>query len=420
MADGSVLTAPDERLGGPWHPLVGSYFVTYLGDGLFYVCAALYFTRIVGLDPVTYGAALTASWLVALLLGVPVGQLADRYEARAVSIAMLTVSGLVVGVFLITPNLPVFVVAACVFSICTQGTHSARSALIARVFPVERVTRVRALLIATANAGLAVGALLGGLVIAADSASAYRTAFAADALMFLVAAALLLLVPRALRTPVASDVDESPATRQRIRNVFADRGYVAVGLANMLLCLHIPLIDVAIPLWVVQRTAAPEWIIAGVFVVNTLLVVLLQYRMARRIRSIDHGVRTLRWAGVLLFGGMALYAASAVPSHGWVSAALLLAGSAVLTFGEMRQTASMTEISFRLVPDGRYGQYQGFFGMGSTAAEAAGPLVVTWLVISQGAWGWLALGVVFLVASFAVRFGVDLARRSPLLRENAA
>lgn len=419
MADSGVLTPPHERLSGPWRPLVGSYFVTYLGDGLFYVCAALYFTRVVGLDPVTYGAALTVSWLTALLVGVPVGHLADRYEARTVSMAMLTASGLAVGVFLITPNLPVFIVAACVFAICTQGTHSARSALIARGFPAELVTRVRALLISVSNAGLAVGALVGGLVIAADSEQAYRTAFAVDALTFLVAAALLLLVPKAPRTPAASGADAA-ATQHRIRDVFADRGYVAVGLTNMLLCLHIPLIDVAIPLWVVQRTTAPEWIIAGVFVVNTGLVVLLQYRVARNIRSIDHGVRALRWAGVLLFGGMALYAASALPSHGWLAAALLLAGSAVLTFGEMRQTASMTEISFRLVPNGRYGQYQGFFGMGSTLAEATGPLVVTWLVISQGLWGWLALGAVFLVASFAVRFGVDLARRSPLVRENAA
>ncbi|MGL5857768.1 MAG: MFS transporter [Angustibacter sp.] len=420
MTDGGVLTARDGRLEGPWRPLVVSYFVTYLGDGLFYVCAALYFTRIVGIDPVAYGAALTASWLVALLLGVPVGHLADRYEARTVSMAMLTMSGLAVGIFVITPNLTVFIVAAGIFAICTQGTNSARSALIARTFPADVVTRVRALLIAIANAGLAVGALLGGLVIAADSGPAYRIAFAADALTFLIAALLLLLVPMTRRTNGAGRPGDVKGSQHRVRDVFTDRGYVAVGVANMLLCLHIPLIDVAIPLWVVLRTEAPEWIIAGVFVVNTLLVVSLQYRMARDIRSIDHGVRTLRWAGLLLFGGMALYAASAEPSQPWLAAALLLAGSAVLTFGEMRQTASMTEISFRLIPEGRHGQYQGFFGMGSTAAEAAGPLVVTWLVINQGAWGWLLLGAVFLVASFVVRFAVDRARRAPLVRENAA
>jgi MFS family permease len=418
VTDDLLTPVPEKsRIGPELRPLALSYFVTYAGDGMFYVCAALYFTRIVGLDPVTYGAVLTASWLVAMALGVPVGHLADRFESRTVSMVLIFLSGLAVLAFVLVSNMVVFVLAACALAICTQGTHSARSALIGRTFPADQVTRVRAILVSTSNAGLALGAAAGALVIASESATAYRIAFAADAATFVVAALLLLAVPattKLLATPAEK------AERGSLFGVFRDRGYVAAGVLNMLLTLHIPLIDVALPLWIVGHTAAPDWSIGAVFIVNTALVVLFQYRAAKAVTGIDAGLRSLRIAGLLLFAGMALYAVSGRPTSPWVAGAVLLAAVTVLTFGEMRQTASMTEISFRLVPGGRYGQYQGFFGMGGTMAEAIGPLVLTWLVLGQGAWGWLLLGGVFLAASFGMRIAVAVARRSPMLRENAA
>jgi MFS family permease len=397
-----------------------SHFVTHLGDGLFYVCAALYFTRVVGLDAVTYGAALTASWLLAMVLSVPVGHLADRFESRTVATTLLAVAGLSVCLYLVTSSVPLFFVGACLLAVSTQGTQSARSALVSRSFPAEQVTRVRAVLISTANAGLAVGAMLGALVISVDTGTAYRLAFALDAATFFLAAVLLLKVPATLRTVPGSPASEQAAApvKGSPMQVFRDRGYVAVSVVNLLLTLHAPLIDVALPLWIVRETQAPDWSIAAVFVINTALVVLLQYRVSKTVTSIDAGLRSLRIGGLLLFAGMVLYSLSGLPSSPWGAAGLLALAVTVLTFGEMRQTSSMNEISFRLVPDGRYGEYQGFFGMGSTIAEAVGPLALTWLLLSHGSWGWLVLGAVFLVAALAMPYCVALARRSTLTREN--
>jgi MFS family permease len=421
VAEGVLPPPSTDRLSRELRPLATSYFVTYLGDGMFYVCAALYFTGIVGLDPVAYGAALTVAWLAAMALGVPVGHLADRLEPRTVSMVMLSLSGVAVAALVVVSDVVVFVLVACVLATCTQGTYSARTALIGRTFPACQVTRVRAILVSTANAGLALGAALGAAVIAANTAMAYQLAFAADALTFLAAALLLLSVPATRRPASPAGTGPAGGTAQGSPFVvFRDGGYVAVGLLNMLLVLHVPLIDVALPLWIAHHTAAPNWIVAAVFAVNTALIVLGQYRTSRKVRSIDDGLRNLRIAGLLLFAGMALYALSGSPSRPWLATTLLLAAAAVLTLGEMHQTTSMTEISFRLVPGGRYGQYQGFFGMGSTMSEAIGPLVLTWLVLGHGPWGWLALGGVFLAASLGMRFGVDLARRAPVLRENAA
>ena len=416
-------------------PLAAAYAATYVGDGIFYVCAALYFTRIVGFSPVVYGAVLTGSWLLAMPLGVPVGHLADRYDARTVAMVMTSLSGLAVAVYVIVSNVAVFAVAACVLAVCTQGTYSARSALIGRTFPVDRITRVRALLSSASNAGLALGAALGALVIASGTATSYRIAFAGDVISFLVAALLLRAVPgvgsatSSAASRDADDADDAQSADAQSADtgeddaspwgVFKDRGYAVVSVLNMLLMLHVPLIDVALPLWIVRHTTAPAWTTGLVFLVNTALVVVMQYRVAKQLDGVDAAVRSLRVAGLLLFAGVALYALSGAPKSPWLAGAALIGGVTLLTFGEMRQTTSMSEISFGLVARGRYGQYQGFFGMGSTMAEAIGPLVLTSLVLGTGGWGWLVLGGVFVLAAFGMRVGVEIARRAPLARENA-
>ena len=46
--------------------------------------------------------------------------------------------------------------------------------------------------------------------------------------------------------------------------------------------------------------------------------------------------------------------------------------------------------------------------------------MLTSLVLAGDGWGWLVLGGVFVLAAFGMRLGVDIARRAPLARENAA
>src|SRR3990170_981663 len=49
-----------------------------IGNGAFYACSALFFTRIVGLSATEVGVALTVGWASGMLAGVPLGGLADR------------------------------------------------------------------------------------------------------------------------------------------------------------------------------------------------------------------------------------------------------------------------------------------------------------------------------------------------------
>lgn len=63
---------------GPPRTLALAQLANSVGDGAFYACSALFFTRIVGLSAAQVGLALTVGWAAGMLAGVPLGHLADR------------------------------------------------------------------------------------------------------------------------------------------------------------------------------------------------------------------------------------------------------------------------------------------------------------------------------------------------------
>ncbi|MCO5972326.1 MFS transporter [Actinoallomurus soli] len=112
--------------------------------------------------------------------------------------------------------------------------------------------------------------------------------------------------------------------------------------------------------------------------------------------------RATRRAGVLMAASCAVYAMSGAGSGVVVTVVLLVAGALVQVFGEMLHGAGGWELSFALAPEGRHGQYQGFYGMAPQCARMAGPLVLTTLLLGWGGPGWLLLGAAFLTAGAAM------------------
>jgi MFS family permease len=365
-----------------------------LGDGAFLTCSVLFFTRIVGLSPAQVGLGLTLGWAVGSVAGVPLGHLADRHGARgsAVLLALATSASILTFLLVRTPLL--FVLAACLYGSCQTGLAAVRQALLAALADPERRTRIRAQLQSAGNAGLAVGAGLGGLALSADTAPAYLTVFVLDAMGFVVTAALMLALPS---VPVAA-----PRTGEPKPAVLRDRPYALVTLLNAVLLLRMPLLSVAIPLWIVERTAAPGWAVSALFVLNTVVVVLLQVRVAGRLASIGAAARMVRRSGLLLFASCVAFALAASGTSPWVAFAVLVVGAVVQVFGEMLQSAGTWEIGFALAPADRQGQYQGFFGTGVSVARAVGPVLLSTVVIGWGLPGWLLLGALFLSAGYAM------------------
>ncbi|MEA5363079.1 MFS transporter [Amycolatopsis sp., V23-08] len=388
----------------PGRLLAAAQLAGSLGDGAFLTCSVLFFTRIVGLTPAQVGLGLTLGWAVGSVAGVPLGHLADRHGARGSAVLLALATSVSILAFLVVRSPLLFVLAACLYASCQTGLAAARQALLAALADPEHRTRIRAQLQSAGNAGLAVGAGLGGLALSADTASAYLTVFVLDAVTFLVTAAMLFALP--------SVTTSAPREGEPKLAVLRDRPYAVVTLLNAILLLRMPLLSVAIPLWVVERTAAPGWTVSALFVLNTVVVVLFQVRVAGRLASIGSAARMVRRSGVLLFASCVAFALSASGTSPWVAFAVLVVGALVQVFGEMLQSAGTWEIGFALAPADKQGQYQGFFGTGTSVARAIGPVLLSTVVIGWGLPGWLLMGAIFLAAGFAMGPAVRWARTS--------
>ncbi|MFI6030394.1 MFS transporter [Amycolatopsis magusensis] len=386
----SVLPQP-----GPPRVLALAQLINSFGDGAFYVTSALYFTRVVGLSATEVGFGLTVGWAAGFLAGVPLGALADRRGPKGTAVALALATAVAVGAFVFIGSFVAFVLAACVYASMQCGLSAARQALLAALVDQASRTATRAYLQSSTNAGLAVGAALGGLALYADTRAAYLAVFVVDVAGFLVAALLLLRLPPTPPAPARTTGEPRLA-------VLRDKPYALVSLLNLVMQLHIPMIGLAIPLWIVQRTQAPSWTVSALLVLNTVSVVLFQVRVARRVTSLTTASRTVRYAGVLLLASCGVFALSAAGTGPWTAALILLGAAALQALGEMMQASGAWEISFALAPDGKHGQYQGFFGSGFAVARMIGPLVLTTLVLSGGTLGWLVLGGAFLTAGLAM------------------
>ncbi|MFD8315871.1 MFS transporter [Kitasatospora purpeofusca] len=424
----SIVPSRRTPLSGSQRTLATAQLVSAIGDGAYYTSSALYFTRIVGLSPTRLGLGLAVAWAIGSVAGVPLGHLADRRGPRGTAAALAFVTAAVVASFLVVDDFLPFLVAACLYATAQSGLGAARQALVGGLVPEGERTAALARLQATLNAGLAVGAALGGVALTVGTRTAFLAAFTLTALGFLATGLILLRLPAVVpavlpateMATVAVDgaaggagVDGATARKGRDGGfaVLADRRYAVVTLVNTVLLLRMPLLSLVIPLWIADRAPQLGWLGSALFVLNTVGVTLLQVRTARAVTGLPSAARAVRQAGAVLLASCAVFALSAAPVPVWAMAALLVGGAVLQVFGEMKQSAGSWQIAFDLAPADRLGQYQGFFGTGVAVARTAGPLLLTTLLLDGGGPGWLVLGVLFLAAGCAMGPAVRYAER---------
>ncbi|MER7954252.1 MFS transporter [Streptomyces sp. NPDC096030] len=378
-----------------------------IGDGAFYVTSALYFSQIVGLSAARIGTGLTLAWAVGSVAGVWLGHLADRRGPRSTAVLLALATAAAVASFLFIRAFVPFLIAAAVYATAQSGLAAARQALLAGLVEPSARTEVLARLQSVLNAGLAVGAGLGGLALHAGTRTAYLSVFALDAAGFLVCALVLRGLP-----PVAPAPAPVASAGEPRLAVLRDRPYALLTLLNALMLLRLPLLSLALPLWIVQRTSAPGWVVSALFVLNTGAVMLFQVRVARKVTGLSGATRAVRLAGAVMLASCAVFAVTAVDLGPWTTVAVLALGAALQVVAEMRHSAGSWQIGFVLAPAGRIGQYQGFYGTGVPVARTLGPLLVTALLVTWGVPGWLLLGGIFLLTGVVTEPAVRWAERA--------
>jgi hypothetical protein len=172
-----------------------------------------------------------------------------------------------------------------------------------------------------------------------------------------------------------------------LRQVLADRRYVALTVLDFFSSFHATGLEIALPLWVVLHTHAPRAVTGILFTMNTVIVVLAQVRATKNVRDLEALPRTYRRAAV----SMVLCAAAYLAAHyvGEVAAIALLAIGLVLHTGtEMFTSAGEWIASIELADDAHRGKYLSVFGLGNSLQDALGPTIVTSVLLLGTAWLW--------------------------------
>ncbi|MFJ4186383.1 MFS transporter [Kitasatospora sp. NPDC089509] len=387
---------PLERLlpeAGPRRTLAGATFVNAFGSGMFMSSSALYFTRVVHLPMSQVAFGLFAGAMVGLVAGVLGGRIADRWGARETQIAVMLSGAVFMGCFLLVDAFWSFLLISVLTGVVFAADKSSRAPLV-RGFGGEDPARFRAYLRAGTNLGISLGALAAGVAIQLDTAPAYLSLVGGRSLAFAGCALALLRLPRL--APV-----EAPPLSGRWE-ALRDRPYLAATLLNSLMSLHFAVPTFLLPLWIVEHTSAPRWMVSAVLVFNTVLVITLQVTVSKSVSDPASASSRMRWAGGAIAAGLVLMMSAGELST-WASVALLLAATAVYTLGELWHAAASMEYSFGLAAPHAQGQYAGVFGLGGGLAEALAPAVLGALALGLGRPGWLLLAVVFLAVGCAAR-----------------
>ncbi len=359
--------------------------------GVLMSISVLYFTRVVDIPAERVGLALTLGAAIGMLASVPAGRLADVRGPRPVTVALMMARGVAACGYALVDGFVGLVAATAVVLGFESAAHAARGSLLGGLLPAAERARALAFMRATANVGVSVGAVAGGLGLLLDNRAGYVGLILAAGVLFVVSGAAFLRVPPVAAKPKAKEGPKLPVLR--------DHAYTAVALVNTVLVMSDALLVVAMPIWISEHTSAPPAFFTVMLLVNTAAVILLQVRGSKGTDDVPGGTRAWWRSGIVLALCCAAFGfAAGAPV--WLACGLLLVGTLVHVLGEMLHSAGAWSLSYGLAPEHAHGQYQGMFEMSTKLGTMIAPLAITLVLAGMGSTGWIVCAAAFLVAGY--------------------
>ncbi|MFJ9948693.1 MFS transporter [Kitasatospora sp. NPDC091207] len=367
-------------------------FLDRAGTGVWAASSVLYFTFVTRLDAQQVGLLLGAA-AVAGIAGSPLaGQLAERFPVRGLLIGCHLLRLGTMDLLLLCDG---FVPLLAVMALTCLAERAAKTLemLFATRATGGRRSTYQALTRSAANAGYALGAGVAAIGLAVGTENAYRALVLGNALSFAVTAALVRRTrePRgggrvAARAGVPVRAEHRPAP-----GPWRDRGYLRFVLLDIPMSLDDSVLNVGLPLWLVNHTSAPHAFVPAFLVINTVLVVVLQLRVSARAEGPHRAAAAVTLYGAAMAAGCVVVAVG-TGGGTWAAAAALLIAAMLVTAAELMRSVSSWELAVSLAPERARASYLGVAGMAQSVQKSAGPLLLTGVVMAAGPAGWLTLG----------------------------
>jgi MFS family permease len=384
----SLRRAPE----GPPRRIYAVGLLDATGLGMYLSFAAVYLSQGLGMSNYHVALILGIAGVGSLLGAIPVARFAERCGLRWALVVLFCARSLSYVGLCLAVDLWTAMGAAAFGGLLNRGIGPLiQTALIdgrSHEEAVAPLARLRAL----RNAGMAVGALPTGMAVAVGNEWAYRTIMGAAATMFVLCAAISWSLPRE---------GGSEARRPGKPGLVGNGPFLRVTALYSALILSAILLGTGMALWITQQTGLPRWMVSTNYVLNTVLVVAFQTRLARGSESPLTARRMMMAGGTLAAFGTAV-ASLTGRGHGWAPIALMLLAVVLMTAAEIYVMAGATSLALLHTPQEHRSTYLATFNLGFGVATVIGPSLIS-LSLNHGAMGWLAWTAFLSLAAAASR-----------------
>lgn len=372
--------------------------ISSIGTSMYTTVAIVFFVRSLRLSAGFVGVGLTIATAFGIVVSLPAGRLADRYGAKPVLVVIFVMQAALFALFPLVSGRVAFLIAVVLVATTANASYPVSQVLLADLVAGGPRVKAAAYNRSILNVGMSLGALIAAAALVADSRLGYDLMLLGNAASFVGAAVLVgrVTVPARVQTsvePKSGSVSESGSAMPG-RHPLRQPRFVAAALICGVLYLSANILEVGLPLQVIQHTSAPRWIIAALLLLNTVLAVTFQVRASAGSETIPGAARANRLAGIVLLGACLLFPAAAGRGAA-VAVIVLIAATILLTAGELFSSAGSWGLSYGLAPLAEQGKYLASFGMVTRLVDVFGPVLAV-TIVGVGLVGWLAIGAAFL------------------------
>ena len=378
------------RLAAP-SPLAGRLSVQSVlfavGQGTFMTGSAVFFTQVVGLTAAQVGLGLTLAGIAAFVAAYPMGRLADRIGPKNSWALSSIAQAAIFGVWPLIDGFTGYLAMAIAMEVMAVLGSTAYGAYTIDVLPPQERVTSRAYMYSALNVGFTLGSLLGGIALAFDSNDVITMVPWFTAVVFLVNGVAITRLPKAshdLKTR------EERAVKVPGPGPMRNLGWMATEFFTGVLWTNQILLNLVIPLWLVQETDAPRVLLAFLFGTNTVMCIFLPMLAARGVKDVTSALKAIR-ISTCFFVLSCLITLSTHDTVGWTTIALVWLGHVTVTGAELYLSAASWSFEAELMDPRRRGEYQGAGELSGTLGKVWAPAVFTFLAMNWGPVGWLVI-----------------------------
>jgi hypothetical protein len=380
--------------------LIGALLIDAIGNGLFLPLSLVYFTRLTDVPLSLLGILISVANAITLPVPVWTGMLADRMGALPLVIAAQVMQALgylaytrvddPVGIFLAAGLVAVGVrfFWSSIFTAVADHADAGTSTLSTDSWFAWTNT-VR-------TAGLGVGGLITGAVIADGRAAAYRAVAYGAAGCFTAAAAAITVFVRVPRRRHGTG-----PVRNGYGTLLRDRPFLTLTGINTALAMTGMMLAIGVPTFVLTGLKGPAWLVSVLFVGNTVLVSVLAAPVVKRLAAYRR-TRVIMAAAALWAAWSFLLAGLPSGPLAWVIS-VLVGAAALFTLAEALHAPVSMALANAMSPTELRGRYMAAFQYSFTIAGIIAPTFFTTLFNIHRALPWAALGVIDCLAVVAIR-----------------